>query len=276
MKYTFPALAFFFLLVSPRAAEPVETGFIIAPAYLPPGRFTKSMKGFRSSLDPFRPGVTRAENFDSMLNREFWLRVGDLFGPRHWIGFSVGDYISENFAVQEARTDPSYIDTDWSFKFSYFSLNYDFRDKLSRKWSWEGHVALGFLTLAQWRVNGVRANSAGPQRYDSVHLARFGNLWRLGLGLHRVLGKHLILRTGLRATYFYFGDFRGRENRLDSQWYYTRDGGLIQLTPLDVEEIILTRNTAAGDVPDKLLFLREKAYPRFGALELYLSLGLRF
>lgn len=268
-------LLLLFLLTGELSAVPVEFGLAHAPGFRSPNSLDRGLDKFRSGLDPERPTVVQHDRFRNTLNYEFWIRFGDLPMNGSYVGLTLGEYPFPSVGLREAGPEPGLLDFELTLRLSYFLLTYHRQGALTGHWRWEFGAGLGFLDSVRLKTSGYYSLPSGVSRYSSSHLAHFGNIWRLELGLYRPLGDRLILRGGLRVSYLYFGDFSGTLNGLPSDWYFAADGGLTQLTSLDLlNATVAYRDPIYGAT--QLALIRERASISLGLREIYLALGVRF
>ena len=260
------------------SAIKIESGLTFAPGIRSTDRFDRGMNKFHSSLNPNYLSASRADPFRDIHMFEAWIRFGELLGDDHFVGLSIGDYKFPSMNVAELRSNPAFVQMNWSFKQSYFMFTYHYIRPLklriiSRAWNWEIGGGLGFLTGVRWRMKGYKFSSNTITDYSSSHKPDSGNIWRLEAGLKRPLTDIIILRFGLRVSYLYTGNFSGTLNGTDADWYYARDGGL---SILSASQLLFLEPITSLEGPFQYSVVSEEANMTSGITEFYISIGARF
>ena len=256
-------------------AAPIEFGLGLGLGQSSPNRFAHGMTLFHSQLNAQELGVVqgRPETFGA--ETELWVRVLDLFGPEHFLGFGIGNYNIPKTHLTEVRSDGEVINMDFHFRIQYALLKYDYSKHLSRAWDYEIGGGFGYLFGSRLTVSGYKVKGTNARTYVGSHRPEFGNIWRLGIGLKRPIHDNLILRFGVRLTQLQYGNFRGRLNDLDSSYYFTRDGGLTIVSALEAAEATTVVNDPVFG-PVTAAQVRRKAWVSEGRTEFYTSIGVRF
>lgn len=259
----------------------VEVGASYAAGRRQTDRFSRGMEKYRSTLSVTTANVVDADDFGPLSSAEFFLRLGDLFGERghHQIGLVGGSFDIPTIRIRELRSDARGSTLDWRFRVQYLLFTYHYSDvmpwRLLRRWRWELGGGFGFAPSARWTSKGYLYGPGQLASLDVNQSSGSGNALRFELGVSRALGEYSFIRLSTSMTYVYLGDWTGRINSADGQWFYLRNGGLFalsaanfSLTPTLIldEQLGLTQGLLAD----------RKADVPIGALEVRISTGVRF
>ena len=273
-------LVILFSGVASLGAIPIETGLTYSPSMRHSDRFGSGIEKYHSSLSFRRLNINQGDPPERFQSFEFWIRFDELLANDHWFGLAAGRYFSDRIAVRELTYSPSYsttmLDSTWSFSLPFFAFTYGYRHRISRRANLDLGVDFGFLLEPRWRINGYRLIDGNYQSYNSSHRAKYGNIWRLHLGLSVPVSNLLMIRGGIRISYLTAGGFAGELNGLESSWYYAGDNGLIQLSSQDVLSLYTQYQESEVAALYNISLLKEEAVFTTSLSEFYLALVVRF
>ncbi len=262
------------------SAIPVEVGATFAAGQRQADRFSRGMQQFRTSVAPNVLSEVDSDDFADFHSAEAFLRLGIFDDRNSYFGITVGQFVIPEQQLREFRSDLAFVQLGFTFDIPYFMFTYHYVGDIDfwrplRRWQWEGGFGFGLVPTARWRGEGFLISPNQYLPYNINQTSRQGTIARLELGVRRYLTESIFLRTGLRATYAYLGQWSGTINGGDGEFWYLRNGGI---TPVSGVNAFVAPQTLfdpnLGLVQASLL--RRPVEVPAGVVEWQFSLGYHF
>lgn len=196
------------------------------------------MRKFRTSVAPNVLNTVQTDDFSDFHSVEAFVRLGIFDDETSYFGITIGQFVVPEQQLTEFRSDLALTNLSFTFDIPYFMFTYHYIGEMDffrplRRWQWEGGFGFGLVPTARWRGEGQLLSPNQFLPYNINQISNQGTIARLELGLRRYITESIFLRTGLRATYTYLGQWNGTINGGDGEFWYLRDGSITPLSSVN-------------------------------------------